>query len=119
MDLITMMKRLKDAIDSMIQMKVTPSIVVDCSHANSRKNYKRQERILHSIIDQVVRGRSEIRGFMLESNLEEGCQTIKDDPKDLLYGVSVTDACIGWNDTEKVIRSITEALRIKDTNKRG
>ncbi len=112
-------EEVEDAIDSMIQMKVTPSIVVDCSHANSRKNYKRQERILHSIIDQVVRGRSEIRGFMLESNLEEGCQTIKDDPKDLLYGVSVTDACIGWNDTEKVIRSITEALRIKDTNKRG
>jgi 3-deoxy-7-phosphoheptulonate synthase len=109
-------EEVEDAVDSMKEIGLTPSIIIDCSHANSKKRYKRQERILSSVVDQVVRGREEIRGFMLESNLFEGCQSI-DNPSELQYGVSVTDPCLGWNDTEKLIRSVSKILR--DSKKDG
>ncbi|NCB02671.1 MAG: 3-deoxy-7-phosphoheptulonate synthase [Spirochaetia bacterium] len=111
-------EEVEDAIISMKEIGVRPSIIIDCSHANSRKNYKRQERILNTVIDQVVRGRDEIRGFMIESNLFEGCQSITEENKELLYGVSVTDACLGWSDTERAIKSITHMLRNKETYRR-
>ncbi len=88
-----------------------PAIVVDCSHANSRKNYERQKRVLRSIIDQVTWGEKAIRGFMLESYLEPGCQKIPEDLSTLKYGVSVTDACIGWEETERIILRSCEMLR--------
>ena len=109
-------EEVEDAIESMKEIGLTPSIVIDCSHANSKKRYKRQERILASVVEQVVRGREEIRGFMLESNLFEGCQSIEQ-PSKLQYGVSVTDPCLGWDDTEKLIRSVTKILR--DSKKDG
>ncbi len=88
-----------------------PTIIVDCSHANSRKQYDRQKRVLRSIIDQVRWGETAIRGFMLESNLEEGCQSIGDDLSQLKYGVSVTDACIGWEETERILLHAAALLR--------
>ena len=105
-------EEVEDAIESMKEIGVHPSIIIDCSHANSKKRFKRQERILTSVIDQVVRGRQEIRGFMVESNLFEGCQSIEDGPE-LSYGVSVTDPCLGWEDTEKLIHSVAQTLRDK------
>jgi 3-deoxy-7-phosphoheptulonate synthase len=90
---------------------LTPSIIIDCSHGNSRKNPERQKRVLRSVIDQRIWGESAIRGFMLESNLFAGNQRIPEDPKMLRYGVSVTDACIGWDDTEKTILNACELLR--------
>lgn len=95
----------------MEKLSLTPSIVVDCSHANSRKDPKRQRRVLRAVVDQVVWGRTEIRGFMLESNLIAGCQSIPSNPKELKYGVSVTDGCIGWEDTEEALRRVCTALR--------
>ncbi len=88
-----------------------PSIIIDCSHGNSRKNPERQKRVLRSVIDQRIWGESSLRGFMLESNLFAGNQRIPEDPKSLRYGVSVTDACIGWDDTEKTLLSACELLR--------
>ncbi|HOE84608.1 MAG TPA: 3-deoxy-7-phosphoheptulonate synthase [Sphaerochaeta sp.] len=88
-----------------------PTIIVDCSHANSRKQHDRQKRVLRSIIDQVRWGETAIRGFMLESNLEEGCQSIGDDLSQLKYGVSVTDACIGWEETERILLHAAALLR--------
>ncbi len=87
------------------------SIIIDCSHANSRKNYERQKRVLRSIIDQVSWGEKAIRGFMLESNLLPGCQKIPSDLSQLKYGVSVTDACIGWEETERILLHACEMLR--------
>ncbi len=99
------------ATSLMERLSLSPSIVIDCSHANSRKDPKRQRRVLRAVIDQVVWGRTEIKGFMLESNLIAGCQTIPGDPKELKYGVSVTDGCIGWEDTEESLRRACSALR--------
>ncbi len=95
----------------MIENKINPAIVIDCSHSNSRKDYTKQKRVLRSVIDQVQWGEKHIRGFMLESNLFEGNQTISDDISTLKYGVSVTDACIGWDETEKIVSHAAEILR--------
>lgn len=93
---------------------VNPSILIDCSHSNSRKDYTKQKRVLHSVIDQVKWGQTQIRGFMLESNLFEGNQKITEDISCLKYGVSVTDACIGWDETESIIKKAAEVLRRED-----
>lgn len=87
-----------------------PSLVVDCSHANSGKKSPRQRRVLRSIIDQVVYGEKVIAGFMLESNLFEGRQDIPSNLSELKYGVSVTDECIGWEETEKIVLQARQSL---------
>lgn len=78
-------------------------IVVDCSHGNSNKDYKRQASVFDAIIQQVLDGNESIVGMMLESNLYEGNQPIPNDLNQLSYGVSVTDKCIGWEETETII----------------
>ncbi|HHT81660.1 MAG TPA: 3-deoxy-7-phosphoheptulonate synthase [Spirochaetales bacterium] len=90
---------------------LNPAIIVDCSHANSRKLFDRQKRVLRSIVDQVSWGETSIRGFMLESNLYSGSQDIPSDLSKLEYGVSVTDACIGWDETERILVHACELLR--------
>ena len=90
---------------------LNPAILIDCSHGNSRKNYERQKRVLRSVIDQVLWGETSIRGFMLESSINPGNQTIGDDPSKLQYGVSVTDGCIGWEETERILSNTTKLLR--------
>lgn len=99
------------AASLMEKLALHAAIIVDCSHANSRKDPKRQKRVLRAVVDQVVWGRHEIKGFMLESNLFGGCQAIPENPGDLQYGVSVTDGCIGWEDTEEVLRKAAQTLR--------
>lgn len=100
----------EDAIKLLKENGLRESIIIDCSHANSRKDYTRQKRVLRSVIDQVVWGNSNIKGFMLESNLNEGSQKIPQDKSELRYGVSVTDACIGWEETERVLRNASSIL---------
>lgn len=85
-------------------------IVVDCSHGNSRKNHARQPLVLHDVVHQILEGNRSIRGVMLESNLVEGNQPIPDDRSLLRYGVSVTDACLGWEATEKALRRAAQDL---------
>ncbi|MBR1938159.1 MAG: 3-deoxy-7-phosphoheptulonate synthase [Spirochaetales bacterium] len=87
------------------------AIIVDCSHSNSRKDFSRQKRVLRSVIDQVAYGEKAIKGFMLESNLFEGNQSIDCPKNELKYGVSVTDACIGWDETERIMLHAAEFLR--------
>jgi len=87
------------------------NIVVDCSHGNSNKDYKRQGAAFRSVIDQVVTGNPSIAGLMLESNLREGCQPLARNPRALKYGVSVTDACIGWETTEELILEAHRKLK--------
>ena len=101
----------ESAENAMKKAGLDPAIVIDCSHANSNKDYTRQKRVLRSVVDQKVWGNKSIRGFMLESNLNEGNQSIPCDLKDLKYGVSVTDACIGWEETERIMRHAAEILR--------
>jgi 3-deoxy-7-phosphoheptulonate synthase len=88
-----------------------PGFMVDCSHANSEKNPRRQALAWRSVLAQRRRGRTAIIGAMLESYLEEGNQPVASDRRTLRYGVSVTDGCIGWNDTEKLLRAAAESER--------
>ena len=95
--------------------KLPENIVVDCSHANSHKNHNLQTMVLHDVIRQRCDGNLAIKGFMLESNLFEGNQKLKD-KKDLVYGVSITDACLGWDSTEKILMESFEMLKNQKSN---
>jgi 3-deoxy-7-phosphoheptulonate synthase len=80
------------------------TIIVDCSHGNSRKKHEGQAVVLKNIVGQRLEGNSAIVGAMLESNLYEGNQPCQADPEKLAYGVSVTDECISWETTEKLLK---------------
>ena len=88
-----------------------PTIMVDCSHGNSNKDYQKQPDVLESVVSQVVGGNSSISGVMIESNLEAGSQKISADPADLKYGVSITDACIDWATTERILLDAHKKLQ--------
>ena len=82
---------------------VDPNLIVDCSHANSGKDPQRQIAVLRDVVEQVRGGTEVIRGFMLESHLQGGRQEIPAGGKPQA-GLSVTDACLGWEDTERLLR---------------
>jgi 3-deoxy-7-phosphoheptulonate synthase len=87
------------------------SIMVDCSHANSFKNHERQEEVLVNVIEQIAAGNRTICALMVESNLEAGNQPISSNLADLKYGVSVTDKCVDWGTTERMLRHAWRRLR--------
>ncbi len=86
------------------------NIMVDCSHGNSNKNYNLQPLVVDNVVGQIIAGNKSIMGIMLESNLKEGNQKIPADLSQLEYGVSVTDACIDWETTEKLLRDMDAKL---------
>jgi len=86
------------------------ALMVDCSHANSNKQHARQEEVWRSVIAQRVGGTRSLIGLMVESHLHEGAQPIPDDLSQLRYGLSVTDACIGWEATERMLRHAHQEL---------
>jgi 3-deoxy-7-phosphoheptulonate synthase len=85
-------------------------IMVDCSHANSNKDYTRQAVVCRDIMNQIQQGNRNIIGVMLESNLVEGSQKLVD-PKQLVYGQSITDACIGWDETWQLLGELAKTVR--------
>ena len=87
---------------------IAARLVVDCSHANSGKDPLRQPAVLAEVIEQRLAGDVSLRGVMLESNLFDGCQPLSGE---LRYGVSITDGCLGWTGTERLLRETAEALR--------
>ena len=91
--------------------KLPPVLMVDCSHANSEKKFAKQEDVWHSVIEQRVGGTKSLIGLMVESHLSEGNQPIPKDKSQLRYGVSITDSCIGWETTERMLRWGYEALK--------
>jgi 3-deoxy-7-phosphoheptulonate synthase len=91
--------------------KLPANIVVDCSHANSNKDHNLQPLVASDCTHQIMEGNRSIVGLMLESNINAGNQSIPADLKQLKYGVSVTDACIDWPATEKLLREIRQKLK--------
>jgi len=85
-------------------------LMVDCSHANSGKQHARQEEVWRSVIAQRSEGNATLIGLMVESYLDEGNQPIPKTVAELRYGVSITDACIGWETTERMLRHGHEVL---------
>lgn len=88
---------------------IPTGIIIDCSHANSYKNHKRQREAMFDIADQIRSGNRSISGVMLESFINEGKQSIGAGV--LKYGTSLTDSCIGWDETDELIRSMAEAIK--------
>ncbi|MEC9484121.1 MAG: 3-deoxy-7-phosphoheptulonate synthase [Halomonas sp.] len=86
-----------------------PNLMVDCSHANSRKDHRRQGEVLLDVLTRRLAGESGLVGVMLESHLNEGKQPL--DLQALRYGVSVTDACLGWETTEHLLEHVAARLR--------
>ncbi|MFC1676165.1 3-deoxy-7-phosphoheptulonate synthase [Planctomycetota bacterium] len=86
---------------------IATGVVIDCSHANSQKDYKQQRQVFLDVAEQIHQGNKLIVGVMLESFLNEGRQAFEK-PENLKYGVSLTDSCIGWEETEELIRHLSK-----------
>jgi 3-deoxy-7-phosphoheptulonate synthase len=99
--------------------KLPTNIVVDCSHANSNKDHNVQPLVLDDIAHQIKDGNRSICGVMIESNINEGNQSIPNDLSQLKYGVSVTDACISWESTVKSLNKMASTLTGHLTGRRG
>ncbi len=89
---------------------VAKSIVIDCSHGNTGKDYRKQPEVFHAVIEQRLAGRKSIVGAMVESNLKPGNQPFPSTRRTLKYGVSITDGCIGWETTERLVLGAAERL---------
>lgn len=94
----------------MLQAGLKPSLMIDCSHGNSNKNYRKQPDVAQSVISQIKSGNRSIMGLMIESNINEGNQSSEQPRNSMLYGVSVTDACINWKTTEALLIDIYKSL---------
>ncbi|MEX8519486.1 MAG: 3-deoxy-7-phosphoheptulonate synthase [Leptothrix sp. (in: b-proteobacteria)] len=96
--------------------KLDASVMVDCSHANSSKQHERQVVVAEDIAAQLATGSRSVFGVMVESHLVAGAQKFsagKDDPAKLAYGQSITDACIGWDDSERILEILDRAVRAR------
>ena len=91
--------------------KLRKSIMVDCSHANSSKDPAIQPLVMQDVTHQILEGNQSIQSLMVESHINWGSQSIPENLADLKYGVSITDACIDWETTEKAIRDMREKLK--------
>jgi 3-deoxy-7-phosphoheptulonate synthase len=101
---------IKLAEDKLKEAKLPARIVIDCSHGNSRKDHRLQASVFENVIQQVLDGNTSIVGLMLESNLYEGNQPLCINRDQLKYGVSVTDKCIGWKETERIVLAAYDQL---------
>ena len=100
------------AAETMLREQNLPaSVMVDCSHGNSLKNFRNQPLVARDLCNQITEGSKTITSLMIESNLVEGNQKLSKDLSSLVRGQSVTDACIGWDDTVEVLDRFAEAIR--------
>ena len=84
--------------------------MIDASHGNSQKKFKQQIPVIESICQQITKGDKNIKGVMIESHLNEGNQKISENMK---YGQSITDACMGWEDTVMCLQKLNDAIGTK------
>jgi len=100
----------EEAAQQLEKNGLKPQLMVDCSHANSNKDYRRQIDVCENVAEQLRNGESRIMGVMIESHLNEGRQDVVSGQK-LSYGQSVTDACIAWDSTETLLRDLATAVK--------
>lgn len=101
---------IEEAENKLTKRNFTPKIMIDCSHENSNKDHKKQILAIRDIVAQKKFGNTSIFGLMLESNINEGNQKLPTDLSQLKYGVSLTDKCINWEDTESAITLLYDNL---------
>jgi 3-deoxy-7-phosphoheptulonate synthase len=102
------------ASEALERAGLRPALMVDCSHANCGKQHERQLDVVREVARQVGDGSRRVFGTMIESHLHPGAQKFtpgRDDPAALAYGVSITDPCIGWDDTVEALRLLADAVR--------
>ena len=99
---------IEKTLTALTEADVNKSIMVDASHGNSQKQFKKQIQVINNLAEQISGGNGSLRGLMLESNLVEGNQSISDN---LTYGQSITDACMNWSDTLECLQVISEAVK--------
>lgn len=105
-------KSIGEAKAALAKSGLRERLMVDCSHGNSSKNHKNQPKVAAELAAQMSKGESAIMGVMIESNIGEGNQKVPKEGKEgLQYGVSITDACIGWEDTESVLATLADAVK--------
>ncbi len=102
------------AVNELESAKLNPKLMIDFSHANSRKQHEKQIEVGHDVAGQIAAGNKHIMGVMIESHLKAGRQNVELG-KELVYGQSITDACIGWEDSEPLLRVLAEAVRQRRT----
>jgi 3-deoxy-7-phosphoheptulonate synthase len=105
---------IRDAEATLKKSGLPPVMMVDCSHANSAKQFARQEDVWHAVIEQRAQGTRSLVGMMVESYLSEGNQPFPKPVNELKYGVSITDACVSWETTERMLRWGYEQLSRAD-----
>jgi 3-deoxy-7-phosphoheptulonate synthase len=93
-----------DAEATLRKHQLPAVMMVDCSHANSEKQHARQEDVWRSVLEQRAQGTRSVIGMMVESHLHEGNQPFPRPVKELQYGVSITDACLNWEATDRILR---------------
>ncbi len=101
------------ACQDLAKAKLPQTLMVDCSHANSSKQHERQLVVARDIAQQVTSGSKQVFGLMIESHLSAGAQKFtpgKDDPTQLAYGQSITDACLGWDDSLSCLAALSDAV---------
>lgn len=91
---------------------IDPKIMIDCSHANSNQDHSRQPIVMRHVANQIIEGNQSIIGLMVESNINEGNQPIAENRHDLKYGVSVTDACVSFATTEKMLLDLRDKVKV-------
>lgn len=101
-----------DAVNQLKAAEVQARLMIDCSHANSSKNHERQMIVAQSIADQLARGSQHIMGAMVESHLVGGRQDVSPD-EDLIYGQSITDACIDWDSSVKLLEALAQGVQAR------
>ena len=105
-----------DTAEMLEKAGLKPNIMVDCSHANIQKKHERQLLVAEDIGAQIANGEERIFGVMVESHLVEGRQDVVEG-QELTYGQSITDACLGWGQTETLLRGLAQAVRTRRENK--
>ncbi|KAA6460852.1 3-deoxy-7-phosphoheptulonate synthase [Acidobacteria bacterium AB60] len=98
--------------EKMSKAELDPRIMIDCSHANSNKDYRRQGSVCRDVAAQIQAGNRDIVGVMMESNLVAGAQKLVAG-KPLVYGQSITDACIDWNETHGLLKELAHAVQAR------
>jgi len=103
-------KHVEESVQMLENAKLRPNIMIDFSHANSFKDPSRQREVCDDVCKQIEGGESRVFGVMIESHLVEGNQKVVEG-QPLVYGKSITDGCIGWNETEELCRNLANAVR--------
>ena len=97
--------------DELSQFKMPSKVMVDCSHGNSNKDFRRQSEVLREVASQLKSGSKNVMGVMIESHLVEGNQKLNSDLSKLTYGQSVTDACINFSTTEVLLEELADSVK--------